>query len=733
MRRKFVYIPTYGLIANELNSDEKFVIGKCAGYLIRHLNRYSRVEKEILKLICWLLCEDIQNLIHFFTKSNSERYNQIESDFAEADSDPDDHGEILFSAYKKSDQRTKRQFKKYTLQLLKQLKGRLPCKKLSATEKTLLSFRDMFCMTQADLDLCTFLFINQVYDEPESYFDYHLQCCKYKGRKFLLNMLDLSASQLQKTLSRLKRYEIIRVDSQEFELSIEFLEYLQSPDKKNLTHNFFSEAPGCHLPVNAHFIPDKKLSHIKRILKNRSKTSTHLIFYGPPGTGKTSLARRLGSDLRLPTYEIAKNENNRSEVQRSAIIACINMTNTEKGSLIIVDEADNLINTETPWMFGGETRDKGWLNHVLEIPGIRVIWITNSVSAMDTSVQRRFSFSLGFKALNRKQRSQLWDRILRLNKIKRHFNPALISKLASKYKVSAGVIDMAIKKAVESGITSKKGLIDTIELGIDAHLELIHGGRKGLPEKRIEDSFTLDGLNIRSDIHFIIEQTQRFNTYLRHADDELKHQMTLLLYGPPGTGKSELARYFGTHLERKLHFKRFSELQSKYVGEGEKNIKAAFEEAENEKAILVFDEIDSVLFSRDRAQRSWEISFTNEFLTAMERFRGLLICTTNRLVDLDAAAIRRFTYKIEFEFLTPEGNGIFFNQMLKPLTKAALSQAQDHQLSNLVDLAPGDFKTVQNKYAFYPAANLTNDLLIKALEEESRIKNLNANRAKIGF
>jgi len=176
-----------------------------------------------------------------------------------------------------------------------------------------------------------------------------------------------------------------------------------------------------------------------------------------------------------------------------------------------------------------------------------------------------------------------------------------------------------------------------------------------------------------------------------------------------------------------------SELQSKWVGEGEKNIRAAFEEAENDKAILVIDEIDSVLFSRDRAQKSWEISFTNEFLTAMERFRSLLICTTNRLKDLDNAAIRRFTYKVEFDYLTPEGNRIFFNQMMKPLTRSALSHAQESQLSRLVDLAPGDFKTVQNKYAFYPVSELNNHLLINALVEESRIKNLNTGNKKIGF
>jgi transitional endoplasmic reticulum ATPase len=39
----------------------------------------------------------------------------------------------------------------------------------------------------------------------------------------------------------------------------------------------------------------------------------------------------------------------------------------------------------------------------------------------------------------------------------------------------------------------------------------------------------------------------------------------------------------------------------------------------------------------------------------MERFRGILICTTNRLMDLDQASIRRFNFKIGFSYLKPEG------------------------------------------------------------------------------
>ena len=105
-----------------------------------------------------------------------------------------------------------------------------------------------------------------------------------------------------------------------------------------------------------------------------------------------------------------------------------------------------------------------------------------------------------------------------------------------------------------------------------------------------------------------------------------------------------------------------------------------FAEAEREQAILVFDEADTFLFSRDMAQRSWEISHTNEFLTHMERYQGILICTTNRMTGLDSASIRRFNHKIGFNCLKPEGNVIFYQKLLAPLTTTPLNQDYENDL-----------------------------------------------------
>ena len=209
--------------------------------------------------------------------------------------------------------------------------------------------------------------------------------------------------------------------------------------------------------------------------------------------------------------------------------------------------------------------------------------------------------------------------------------------------------------------------------------------------------------------------------------------MNLLFYGPPGTGKSELARYIADRLDRQIICKRISDLQSKWVGEGEKNIKYAFQEAEAEEAILVIDEADSLLFSRERAVRSWEISFTNEFLTQMERFRGILICTTNRMKDLDDASIRRFNHKLKFDYLLPDGNVVFYEKLLVNLIGPSLDEKSRAELKNILNLTPGDFKTVRDRFAFYTPEELSHKMLLEALKDESRIKNDHGKNVKIGY
>ena len=90
-----------------------------------------------------------------------------------------------------------------------------------------------------------------------------------------------------------------------------------------------------------------------------------------------------------------------------------------------------------------------------------------------------------------------------------------------------------------------------------------------------------------------------------------------------------------------------------WVGESEKAIALAFEEAADLRAFLIFDEADSLLRDRSVASYSWEVTQVNEMLTQMERHAFPFACTTNAPDLLDSATARRFLFKARFLPMTP--------------------------------------------------------------------------------
>jgi SpoVK/Ycf46/Vps4 family AAA+-type ATPase len=207
----------------------------------------------------------------------------------------------------------------------------------------------------------------------------------------------------------------------------------------------------------------------------------------------------------------------------------------------------------------------------------------------------------------------------------------------------------------------------------------------------------------------------------------------LLFFGPSGTGKSHLARYVAHQLDRDALCKRGSDLLSPYVGETEHNIRQAYVEAEARGAILIFDEADSLIFSREQARHQWERSFTNEFLNGMEQFSGIQIFTTNRSMDLDIATFRRLNYKLEFGYLEADAKVSFFRKMFSPLLEIDPEDSVFNRLKKVPCLTPGDFKTVRDRLALREEGTLRAEDLVAALEEESRVKADHEGTRHIGF
>lgn len=186
---------------------------------------------------------------------------------------------------------------------------------------------------------------------------------------------------------------------------------------------------------------------------------------------------------------------------------------------------------------------------------------------------------------------------------------------------------------------------------------------------------------------------------LENLASKVKNDVRICLYGPSGSGKSAYAFYLADKLKKELIIKTGSDLLSSYIGENEKNIKNAFLLAKQKDAILLIDEIEGFLFSRNRATKSWELTMVNEFLTSMQSFDGIFISTSNLFELIDSAVLRRFDFMVELRPLNfIQAKDIFQNRCenlgFKPKEELLNSFLE---LSNITI---GDFESVKRSMKF---------------------------------
>ena len=443
------------------------------------------------------------------------------------------------------------------------------------------------------------------------------------------------------------------------------------------------------------------------------RKGANILIYGAPGTGKTELATLLGKVLSVSVNNITYMDEDGDVISaEDRLNKCRFAQKVLEGqsSLLIFDEIEDVFRAGF-FERSVAQKNKAWMNQLLENNNVPMIWLSNSVSGIDPAFLRRFDLILEMPDLPLKNKSAL---ITQLTEGK--LSPAYVQHFAKVRSLTPAILSRTIRVAKELNTSN---FAETL-------LMMFNQTLKSQNKPKIEPlvlgkaDYNLDYVACNDNIHRISEGLKR------------SKKGRICCYGPPGTGKTAWAAWLAEELDMPLLLRQGSDLLNCYVGGTEQNIAQAFEQAKADNALLVLDEVDTFLFSREGAGRSWERSQVNEMLTQIERFEGLMVVSTNLIEVLDPAALRRFDLKLKFDYLTLPQRLDFAKQQAEILGLPLLSEENLGQIESLNLLTPGDFAAVARRHQFSPFQKVQDWL--SALQGECEVKSaFSAATRRIGF
>ena len=455
-----------------------------------------------------------------------------------------------------------------------------------------------------------------------------------------------------------------------------------------------------------------------RAVESRRK-GVNVLISGPPGTGKTELslciARHLGVALQAINVEDNMGDCTDSHERRGFYRMAQGVLAHAGNTIILFDEAEDLFVRDWNSIFSGKTAstgEKGWMNRALETNPVPTIWVTNHSAHMDDAYLRRFDFILQLASPPTAHRRKVLANALGRVRV----GDDLMARLSENPSVT--VADVARAAGIARGLprrnrAERAAIVEhAVECAVEGRGARFHPGGYAFDAASFDTSL----LNLDCDVNILCDGLLR------------QGSGSICMVGPPGTGKTAFAHHLSGQLGRRLHRVCASDLLNPFVGGTEQNIARLFRQADKEEDIIFLDEADSFFRTRELARNSWEVTQVNELLTRVESFNGVFLCSTNLIGDFDPAAMRRFSMKIRFDYLTDEQCRRMLGRVANALGAPVTDEAQA-RVARLSRLTPGDFAAVEKRLRLVGAGGV--DGILRALEEECAWKKDRGRR--VGF
>ncbi len=500
--------------------------------------------------------------------------------------------------------------------------------------------------------------------------------------------------------------------------TLDFDEFLNEPlTEKSLLARCLIPAAEPHLTLadfeHIQSMQQMMLNYLRQAVDTHKK-GVNILLHGLPGTGKTEFATLLGKLLQIDTYMLHFSDSDGETLNaKTRLNSCVLAQKllTDRSSMIIFDEIEDVFSAGLFERSVAQS-NKAWVNHFLENNNVPMIWISNDINSMDNAYLRRFDIIFEMPDLPYKQKEHLIR-----NLAGEQLSESYIQHFAKIPALSPAILERTLKVVTSLKLNSQVAFAEQTRTLFNQTLQA-QGFKKIEPlTESLQADYSLDFVSCKADIYKIskgLKQTKCGR---------------ICCYGVPGTGKTAWAKWLAQELEMQPLVLQGSDLLDMYVGGTEQKIAAAFERARNENMLLILDEVDSFLFTRQSGQRSWEHSQVNEMLTQIEKFEGLMVVSTNLLDELDPAALRRFDLKLQFDYLKPQ-QSVALAKVQAAKFELNFTENVQQKIERLPMLTQGDFAAVARRHRFAPFEN--ENEWIDALEDECRLKQGKVPR-RIGF